>query len=417
MMMELPRNGLLLLSKILFLTVWPEMKRERNGAGKIPREQKQPFHRQATLKEMKFNKKGMSAEFLVGLIITLVAGGLLMWTAYSKLAQADEKQAEVICQESINFRAISALQINKNDRDDIDIIEAEIKSPVLCKTIDKKIKGSKEEIMEQMANKMARCWWMFGEGRYDEILHSSDVKILPAVLGMSNEPNKCFNCYNILIDQDEIKDKDGNKIESIKTEEFLHYLWDTPYVKKVSDCERTECVSCRKDNDCISGASCKEGKCQIIDSLNYIQYIQQYGGPGMMVTMMPDIKPHQGYAISILPKTREQERTNWLKLGGITVAGTAALACTIGTGGACFPLVLAVGKIGLGAAVIGTGYDIIQENSPPESPSIEGSGTTLDRGAQVSIETMFEERRYSSIYLSDIQTGQRFCGSGDLAGE
>jgi len=367
---------------------------------------------------MKFNKKGMSAEFLVGLIITLVAGGLLVWTAYDKLSKADDKQAEVICQESINFRAISALQINKNDRDKIDIIKAQIKSPVLCKTIDKKIQGSKEEIMDQMAKKMARCWWMFGEGRYDEILHSSKVHILPAVMGISNEPNKCFNCYNLLIDQDEIKDKDGNEVKSITTEEFMQYLWDTPYIKKVSDCEGTECVSCRTDNDCVSGALCKEEKCQIIASLNYIQYIQQYGGSGMMVTMMPDdIKPHQGYAISILPKTIEQESTNWFKVGGIAVAGTAALVCTIGTGGACFPLVLAIGKIGLGAAVIGTGYDIIQENSPPESPSIEESGATLDPGAKVSIETMFEERRYSSIYISDIQTGQRFCGSGDLAGE
>lgn len=371
---------------------------------------------------MKFNKKGITAEFLVALIITLVAGSLIAGTMYRTLSKADEKQAEAICQESINFRAISALQINKNDRDDLDIIEARIKSPILCKTIDKKIQGSKEEIMKQMADKMARCWWMFGEGRYDEILHSSDVQILPAVLGMSNEPNQCFTCYNLLIDQDEIKDKDGNKAESIPASEFIDYLWSQPYVKKVSDCQGTDCVSCRTDSDCASGTSCKEGKCQIIDSLNYIQYIQQYGGPGMMVTLMPDIKPHQGYAISILPKTEEKEQTNWLKWTGGLAFGVGFLgivACTAATAGACAPafmtLLATSTTLGAKAGAVGLGYQLIQGDYRPDPNSPQAAA--LDRGTQLSIETMFEERGYSSIYLSDIQTGQRFCGSGDLAGE
>ncbi len=371
---------------------------------------------------MKFNKKAMTAEFLVALIITLFAGGLIIGTAYSKLAKADEKQAEVICQESIAARATLALQVNTKESGASKLIEARVKAiPPLCKTIDKKITGSREEIKKQMADKLARCWWMFGEGRYDEILHGSDVKILPAVLGMSNEPSKCFNCYNLLIDQDEIPD-DEIHTGNLTVAEFIDYLWTEPYKKKALSCGGADCVSCTKNSDCASDAQCDNGKCQIIQSLNYIQYIQQYGGPGMLVTMMPDIKPHQGYALSILPKTEEQERTNfakWIGFTGLGVAFGGAVVCTYLSGGVCAPLLMkvlagaaAVGKVG---AVGGLTSELVEGKYRPDPNSPEATG--LDLGTQLSIETMFEERGYSSIYLSDIQTGQRFCGSGDLAGE
>ena len=367
----------------------------------------------------------MSAEFLVGLIITLVAGSLLMWTAYSKLAKADEKQAEVICQESIAARATFALQVNTKESGASKLIEARVKTvPPLCKTIDKKIKGSREEIKKQMADKLARCWWMFGEGRYEEILHSSDLYLAPVVFGMDNEPNKCFNCYNVLIDQDEIPDGEKNKGD-ITVAEFVDYLWTTPYRQKALSCEGADCVSCTKKSDCASDAQCENGQCQIIQSLNYIQYVQQYAGPGMFVSIVDQsIKPRHGYAISILPKTKEKEQTNWVKWTGITAMGASflgATACTILSGGACAPVLLGVlgstAVVGGKLAVTGVGYELIQgEYRPgPAPPGVES--TTLDRGTELSIETMFEERGYSSIYLSDIQTGQRFCGSGDLAGE
>ena len=343
-----------------------------------------------------------------------------MWTAYSKLAQADEKQAEVICQESIAARATFALQVNTKESGASKLMEARVKTiPPLCKTIDKKIQGSREEIKKKIADKLARCWRMFGEGRYEEILHGSDLYLAPIIFGMDNEPGKCFNCYNLLIDQDEIQ---GGPIN---TAEFMDYLWTQPYVKKALSCEGAECISCTKNSDCVSGAQCEQGQCQIIQSLNYIQYIQQYGGPGMLVSIVDEsIKPHQGYSISILPKIKEKEQTNWVKWTGITVMGASflgATACTIVSGGVCAPVLMGVlgssSIIGGKLTAAGLGYELIQGEYRPEPVPPELQGTTFDPGTQLSIETMFEERGYSSIYLSDIQTGQRFCGSGDLAGE
>ncbi len=407
--------------------------------------------------KLKFRKKAMTTNFLVALIITLVAFVLIAGTVFRFMSGAEDKEAEILCHDSIALRATSTIRMNSGgDQDWHDIISGQAKVvPVLCKTIDTKVKGSREEIKEIIAEKIARCWWMFGEGRYEEILDGSDVHLAPALLGMSNEENDCFNCYNLMIEVDDIDaGDDGYGPGPIGQEELLNYMWNNDYKEMFKPCklEKEDCKGCKIDSDCDQGKKagkclkdedCKDDDCQkfcaIRTSLNYFEYIQSYGGPGMFVNLQGEIKGRHAYTISILPKNKDVEQTNWVKWGGyaaaigggLLAAGgvIAAVICTAGTLGACTPVALTVASgavtaggyiagAGMTAAGAGLGYELIQgkyadpkDVAPP--PGIEKT----DAGVQISFENMFKERAYSSVYLGETTYAQQYCVSGDLAGE
>jgi len=331
---------------------------------------------------MKLNKKGMEAGFLVALIITIVSGVLIGITVMKFSSSMDEKEAENLCHSTIALRAQTALNMNENS--DEAAISAQVKAiPALCKTVDKTIKGNNEQIMEQMAQKIARCWWMFGEGRYDNILGRSSFKILPSVFGTNRQQNQCFNCYNLLIDQDSLE---GGVISNI---EFFNYL-NTHNLPNLN--------------------------------LTYIEYIQQYGGPGMLVNIIDQgIKPRGSYAISILPMNREESKTNWAEVVGFTTMGVAfvgAIICSAVTMGGCSPLAMAafttISAMGGKVAATGIAVGATQGSAgEKEAPAYSGSS----QGNTISVESMFKEREHSSIYVSDASFGTKFCGSGDLAGK
>jgi hypothetical protein len=374
------------------------------------------------------SKKGMEASVLVIIIITLVAFFIIAGVIYRFMSKADEKEAEVLCHDSIAMRASTALQINtgsKASKENFHLIESTMKTaPVLCKTIDKKIKGSKDEVMKQIADKVARCWWMFGEGRYEEILHGSSITLAPSIFGMSNEQNKCFNCYNIMIDQDDIP---GTAGAGIPINELLFYMWKHNYLQRSSHCkEGDECKECKINAEC-GDLECYKGRCDTLQGINYLDYIQSYGGPGMFINIAGGgtILPRHAYAISILPKVQEKEQTGWLKWIGIAGMGVAFLggvACAVFTAGGCAPLAMsaltAIGSASGGVAARSLVVEVAEGHYRPEQQAPSGGAPAVtDQATQVSIETMFKERAYSSIYLSDTEYGQQFCGSGDLAGD
>lgn len=361
----------------------------------------------------------MEASFLVVIIITLVAFFIISTVIYRFLAKAEEKEAEILCHDSIAMRASTALQINMGkeaDDSDFDLIQATLKTaPVLCKTIDKKVKGDKQEVMKAVADKIARCWWMFGEGRYEEILQGGEFHFAPAILGMDNEENKCFNCYNLMIDEDDIE---GG---SIAYSELVDYMWNTPYLKRVYKCKEGEgCKECTINADCGEGVECHKGHCDQIQSINYFQYIQSYGGPGMFVNIVEgSIQPRHAYAVSMLPKTREKEQTNWLKWIGTAVTAVLAVGCTVVSAGTCAAIVVPAIKI-VGTVTVGAyAYEGVQGGVLPDEKEAPTTGAPdcSKTNECPSVETMFKERGYSSVYLSDSKYGQAFCGSGDLAGD
>jgi hypothetical protein len=391
------------------------------------------------------NKKGLTASFLVGLIITVVAFMVVAGLVFRFMASADDKEAELLCHDSIALRAATALQINQGDGADWhDMVQATIKTaPVLCKTIDIKLSGSREEIKRKFAEKIAKCWWMFGEGRYEEILDTGDFNVLPALLGTHNEPNKCFNCYNIMIDQDEIDgDGDYKCADSdscpITMQEFGRYLWDENPLKTRGECHggiEAGCQECLKDKECEGELMCIDGWCEKEVDINYLKYIQSYGGPGMFINILSQegIQARHAYSISILPKNKEKEQTNWLAWVGI-IGGVVLIAgCAVVTGGACLTAAIpfmsttltggaavaatAVTTVGVASLKVGGGAAVYSYVTQPDAQSAPQLGGTYDNAVKTSIETMFKERMRSSIYLSETKYGQTYCGTGDLGGD
>jgi hypothetical protein len=310
------------------------------------------------MKKIKFNKKigkkGMTASILVSLIITLVAFTLIAGTLYRFMDKADDKQAEILCHDSIAMRAKTQITI------DGALIGGEIKlGPVLCKTIEKKIKSKDREVIKrEIAEKIARCWWMFGEGRYEEILHGSDVDPIPSLFDLDERKNQCFNCYYLMIDEDNIKPNDEWRLKDqnnvpIGPAELTDFMWEEKPLKSAPTCEDGEgvdidddCHKCETTGDCAEKRECKDNWCVRESSLNYYKYIQYYGGPGQFENLATAIQGRHAYTISFLPKNKEPGASIWLTVAvgaAVVIVGTGVILCTLGTAGICGGVVAAAG--------------------------------------------------------------------------
>ncbi len=324
-------------------------------------------------------KKALTASFIIGMMITLIAFVLISGVLLRFMSKSSDVEAEVLCQNSIALRAKSAFHLKSS------LVEAELKMvPALCKTIDKKITGNRQQILRQIAEATARCWWMFNEGRYEEILSSGDLDVLPSVLGFDGYENQCFNCYTLLVDQEEIE---GGPISSKE-------LFDFMALKKYSKVNMT-----------------------------YLDYIQGYGGPGRVVLTAPEIFPRAAYTVSMMPKNKERD-TFWK--GVLQMGGGAVLVFPLGiyllpaiVGGAMqyksyaeskqkivpgeLPGKAIVGKAALGLVpIVATG----------------AAGIYLGTAGYMNLMgDMYAERDVSSIYVGFLEVGQEMCGSGDIAGE
>ena len=142
---------------------------------------------------------------------------------------------------------------------DITIAKADFKAPLACKTIDLNFNGERQKVIKAVADKMARCWWMFYEGRYEEILSGTDVQFL--FFGTDDLDNSCFMCYSLILD-----DIEGGKITG---DEMYDFFRNTKYPKS-------------KD-------------------LTYLEYFQRGGGPGV-AGFLTEIEPFKSYGISFLAK-------------------------------------------------------------------------------------------------------------------
>jgi len=396
---------------------------------------------------MFMNKKGITAGFIVSIMITMIAFIVISGVLLRFTNQGDDFEAELLCKQSIALRVATTVKIGSEDSWGI---KAKLKSvPALCRTIDKRTTGNREKIKKEVADSMARCWEMFGEGKYEELLHSSDFSVIPAVFDFGETDNKCFNCYTINIAQDDIK---GGPIMAGEMEDYL-----TTHKYK------------------------NKGK-------TYLDYIQTYGGPGRVVFTVPAILPREGYAISMMPKNREVgDGEAWKGVGkvvvGVVIVGVAVLvtgvvvACVIGTAGLCAAPAVATaaaaeaatvataaaatstavtasgasataivtaaaeasaaavaaetaiaaatassGILGSGGAAL-AGAGLTTKVAVVAGAAKLGTGTLLTGGAMAYsggksvLTTFYGERDVSSIYLGNLQIAQEMCGSGDIAGE
>lgn len=290
---------------------------------------------------LKIISKKAQITFITGTIIVLVSFFLIAGLLIRFTSKSSDAEAELLCQISIAQRVRTALNIDWNaDKDGLSLFKAQVKSiPPICRTIDKKVSGSREQILHQFADNTARCWWMFGEGKYEELLDNVKADVLPDILGFEDlapytdpkSANKCFNCYTVLVDQNDIE---GGVIT---TDELNQYMSSHIYGRV----NRT-----------------------------YLDYIQGFGGPGRIVSTVPEISPREAYTISMMPKNKK-ESTFWK--GVIQQA--------------------------VGTALPGVGFPLVYI------------------GQQNQLADLIKERDVSSIYISSLKDGQERCGEGDIAGK
>ncbi len=317
------------------------------------------------------NKKGQVTSFLPQLVLVILAFVLIAMVLGRFMTDVNDVAAEQLCHDSISMRAASVMQV----------AGAEITlTPSLCKTIDKKVEGDREEIKEQMADLMARCWWMFNEGRYDDLLDSNEISNF---LGWEDFENKCFICYSAMINEEEIG---GGSIT--KTEMF-NYLMENQYYK-------------------VNGT--------------YVDYIQSYGGPGAPM-IMGDIEPEEAYAITFLAKSTDNSKWTIVDWGAITVAigatvvAVGAVACLIAE-----PCGLIVGTVLTGGLATGTAA-----TATATGVVATGAFLTADAaGAYVALHALDmavsqiyeEERGVSMVSISTLSAAQMAdCVITDVAGE
>lgn len=305
---------------------------------------------------MKLTKKGLSEGFLVTLVIVLISFFAISAVVFKFFsADTQDKGAEQACKNSVGLRASTAQSIVLGGGS---LVKGNFRTPLLCKTLDVNIKGKKEEALKTIADKMARCWWQFGEGRLEEVLTGTNLKL--TIFG-DKEKNKCFLCYSVLI-----KDLKDNKID----------------ITELSDYLRTHKYS-------------KVGK-------TYLEYIQSYGGPGRIALLTNEIKENGAYGIVFISKNvKKNERGFFEKfaISGIT-AGVFTVACAALTGGLC----------GLGVLVLSTAaiFGAQTYNELQFSQFQQAFAKQFYEG---------DNQDTSVIVFDELNTAQKHCFKGDLGGQ
>ena len=333
-------------------------------------------------------------QFLVTkLILPVIAFIMISFFLAEALAKAGPKEAEIICHESIAIRAKAMINVNTA------LVGGKLKvGPVICKNIVQKITGDRELLLEQVAYSMARCWWMFGEGRFEELLHESELTVLPGIFGMDEYENKCFNCYTLLVDQDKIE---GGPIGPTEIMEYMNTKTHPRFA-----------------------------------NITYLDYIQYYGGPGRVVFTAPSIVARQGYSISMMPKLQEEESTFWstvakVVVGTVIVIGViGAAVCVVATAGACAGVIAAAAAVGtasgatatagaVGTLALATTISAVTVAGATGAVVIGGVGLyTAYQGYYETVEKLFDEseRDVSAVYFNFLEIAEEKCGD-DLTDE
>ncbi|MBI2665003.1 hypothetical protein HYX12_00075 [Candidatus Woesearchaeota archaeon] len=255
-------------------------------------------------------KKGDMVLGWLGKVILAIAGFAVIATVFFIFLYpslfGDKKDVE-LCRSSVILRTSTGMSFDNSET-------KTYWAPLLCPVIEPEIGGDREEIKEQMAQMMAKCWYMYNEARQDEVLEPAGVL---RALGWEDNTNECALCYIPKITNKEIE---GGSIEA---PEMFQYLY-------------------KNDHYRIKGKT-------------YLDYIQTYGGPGK-VAIMDSIKPQQSYGVAFLSRNKDNSEFQTIDAAAIVVAlaGAGVIACAIlePCGAIVAGVSTVVGAVGGTAAVI-----------------------------------------------------------------
>jgi hypothetical protein len=168
---------------------------------------------------MKKIKGEITTQQIVLLIILLVSFIVILFLLF-RLNLGKESTSE-ICHNSVVMRGNSVIPANA--------VPLKCSRNYVCLTKDgscermtkpeiKKVK-TKEEVYSVLAEEMANCWWMFGEGKVDYVGKNFFIR-----------DNYCSICSQIAFD-DSLKQIEGIE-DKISEDEFYNYLAVTPVPDK-----------------------------------------------------------------------------------------------------------------------------------------------------------------------------------------
>lgn len=160
-----------------------------------------------------FDKRGeLTTQQIVVIIILIVSFIVLLYFMF-QLDFRNESDGE-ICRNSVVLRASSQVPADsvplKCSRSDV-CITSDGSCDGMVNPEKFKVK-SKEEVYEVLANEMADCWWMYGQGKYDYIGDTTLKK------------NYCSICSQVLFDDSLGEDENIGGV--ISKDELYNYLQD-----------------------------------------------------------------------------------------------------------------------------------------------------------------------------------------------
>lgn len=179
------------------------------------------------------NKKGeLTTQYIVILIVLILSFAVILFFLF-KLNLGSESEKE-ICHNSVVTRGVSVIpseSVPLNCRRDYVCLSEDGSCDELVGPRVEKVK-SVEDIYSALANEMADCWWMFGEGKIDYVGDKA------------TEKNYCSICSQVSFDNS-VSEIEGLEGGTISKDEFYKYLSEN----KISGGEKTYSEYLFRTND------------------------------------------------------------------------------------------------------------------------------------------------------------------------
>jgi hypothetical protein len=123
-----------------------------------------------------------SINTLVTLIIGIVVLIAIIGTIVFMAARSDEATQNTLCRASVILRGKATVTLVSG------VVNMEKLTPIVCRTKNLgPLKGDREQIKKQIANRAAMCWWQFAEGSVQDIFK------------VERKEKACFVCYTFQI--------------------------------------------------------------------------------------------------------------------------------------------------------------------------------------------------------------------------
>ena len=181
------------------------------------------------------SRKAVARSSLILLLTAIVSLVIIIYAVYEFYTRADQAVDEPACRGSILTRVKFSFKLAK-------VVEVN-PFPILCKTQEKTLEGNKKQVMNQISDLSARCWWMFLNGEYGNIFNKLNLE----------SDQKCFICYTFKIEND----------MKITGKDLIDYMGENYYIIPEEEKESEEVNE---------------------EGVTYLDYIQTYKGKGIIAT-------------------------------------------------------------------------------------------------------------------------------------